>query len=89
MFWKDVRLKSYAGIKNASSLPQVWHSNNCVMGAEIRLATHSHESTITFISLTRTEKYYVFPQVTSLLIFPILFIFRELSTEKKKKLKCL
>lgn len=48
MFWKDARLKSYTSIKNASSLPQVWHSNNCVMGAGIRLATHG--STITFIS---------------------------------------
>lgn len=58
MFWKDARLKSDTGIKNAPSLPQVWHSNNCVMGAEIRLATLSHESTVTLISLTRAEKHY-------------------------------
>lgn len=78
MFWKDVRLKSYTGIKNASSLPQVWHSNTCVTGAEIRRATHSQESTAAFISLTRAEKhYYVFSQATSLPIFPLLFIFRD------------
>lgn len=82
MFQKNARLKSYTGIKNASSLPQVWHSNNCVMGAETRLATHSHESTTTFISeLKNTIMFFL--KLPSYL-FSLFFHFQGLSTERKK-----
>lgn len=45
MFWKAGRLKScYTGIKNASSLPQVWHGLNQMNGGRNKTGNRHSQS---------------------------------------------
>lgn len=70
MFWKAERLKScYTGIKNASSLPQVWHDPNRVTGGRNKTGRQLHSYPLPELK----NIFMFFPQVPSLAIFPSSF----------------